>query len=153
RFILEHNVRGTKFHAEVWAEFIDEEMARLFSDAGFSFLEVGLQTTDEAVLTAVERRLKLQPFIDRIADLRNFALKFELQLIYGLPGETVATFNRSLNFTARLEPYSLAVFPLMVLPGTELWRKADALELEFDDDPPYHVRSHPSMTAEEMAYG
>ena len=41
----------------------------------------------------------------------------------------------------------------MVLPGTELWRKAEALGLDFDPEPPYHVRSHASMTADDIAYG
>ena len=52
-----------------------------------------------------------------------------------------------------LDPPQLAVFLLLVLPGTELWRKAGALNLEFDPEPPYAVRSHPSMTAGEIEYG
>jgi hypothetical protein len=38
----------------------------------------------------------------------------------------------------------------MILPGTELWKKAAALQLEFDPEPPYFVRSHFSMTATEI---
>jgi hypothetical protein len=47
----------------------------------------------------------------------------------------------------------LAVYPLMVLPGTELWRKAADLQLVFDPEPPYHVRSHYSMSDADIAYG
>ena len=153
RFLIDNNRRGTRFHAEIWAEFVDEEMAHLFRDANFQFLEVGLQTTDAAVLMTVERRLRLQRFIDGVAHLRAAGLKFELQLIYGLPGETVASFKRSLDFAMSLDPYLLAVFPLMVLPGTELWRKADVLGLRFASDPPYHIQSHPTMDASAIAYG
>jgi hypothetical protein len=52
-----------------------------------------------------------------------------------------------------LDPDQLAVFPLMVLPGTELWHKAAALKLSFDPEPPYFARSHLSMTEEDFAYG
>ena len=76
-----------------------------------------------------------------------------MQLIYGLPGETRATFRASLNFAAALQAPDLAVFPLMVLPGTELRRKAAALEIEFDPEPPYFIRSHHSMTQADIAYG
>ena len=153
RFIAGHNTRGVGFHAEVWAEFIDEESARLMRDAHFTFLEVGLQTTDTTALATVERRLKMEKFLQGISYLKQYGLKFELQLIYGLPGETMRSFRKSLEFAVALDPPDLAVYPLMVLPGTELWRKADAIGLRFDADPPYYVRSHPSMSAGEIEYG
>lgn len=153
RFVAEHNWRRIPVHAEVWAEFIDDEMARLMHEANFRFLEVGLQTTDEKVLITVERRLKLARFLDGIDHLKRFGLPFQVQLIYGLPGETRATFRASLNFAASLNAPDLAVFPLMVLPGTELRRKAAALKIEFDPEPPYYIRSHYSMTQADIAYG
>lgn len=153
RYIAEHNRRRIEIHTEVWAEFIDEEMAQLMHEANFRFLEVGLQTTDEKVLVTVERRLKLARFLEGIDHLKRFHIPFELQLIYGLPGETRATFRNSLNFAASLQAPDLAVFPLMVLPGTELRRKAAALKIEFDPEPPYFIRSHSSMTQEDVAYG
>jgi anaerobic magnesium-protoporphyrin IX monomethyl ester cyclase len=153
RFIAEHNQRRIEFHTEVWAEFIDEEMAQLMHEGNFRFLEVGLQTTDETVLATVERRLELARFLEGIDHLKRFGVPFEVQLIYGLPGETRATFRASLNFAASLQPPDLAVFPLMVLPGTELRRKAAALKIDFDPEPPYFIRSHRSMTQADMAYG
>ena len=153
RFIAEHNVRHIDIHAEVWAEFIDEDMARLFHDAHFEYLEVGLQTTDDTALATVERRLKLRQFTDGIGYLKQYDLKFELQLICGLPGETLASFRRSLNFACSLDPPYLDVFPLMILPGTELWKKARSMNLDFDPEPPYHVRSHLSMSQADIAYG
>ena len=153
RFIVAHNHRGVSFHAELWAEFIDEEMARLLHEANFTFLEIGLQSTDDTALATVERRLRLQRFIEGVGHLKRYRLKFELQLIYGLPGETPATFRKSLNFAYAMDPTYLAVYRLMILPGTELWRKAKALALEFDPEPPYYVRSHFSMTRDAVAYG
>ncbi len=153
RFVAEHNRRRIPLHAEVWAEFVDEEMARLMREANFRFIEVGLQTTDEKVLVTVERRLKLARFLEGIDHLKRFDIPFQVQLIYGLPGETRATFRTSLNFAASLQAPDLTIFPLMVLPGTELRRKAAALEIAFDPEPPYYIRSHHSMTPDDIAYG
>jgi radical SAM superfamily enzyme YgiQ (UPF0313 family) len=153
RFIAANNSRRTPIHSEIWAEFVDDEMAGLMSAAGFTTLEVGLQTTDPTALATAERRLRLERFNEGIAHLQRHRLSFELQLIYGLPGETRATFRDSLNYAISLDPPTLSVFRLMVLPGTELWRKAAALELTFDPEPPYHVRSHLSMTEEDLEYG
>jgi len=125
----------------------------LMRDANFTFLEVGLQSTDDTALQTVERRLKLQRFLDGVACVKRHGLTWELQLIFGLPGETRASFRRSLDFAVSLDPSQLAVYPLMVLPGTELWRKAGDVKLAFDPEPPYVVRSHFSMSADDIAYG
>lgn len=153
RVIAAHNHRAIPIHAEIWAEFVDEELAALMRDAHFHFLEVGLQSTDDTALATVERRLRLQRFLDGVRLLNQYGLKWELQLIFGLPGETRASFRKSLSFASSLDPHELAVYPLMVLPGTELWRKADGLRLAFDGEPPYRVRSHFSMPAEDVVYG
>src|SRR5262249_40013894 len=121
--------------------------------ARFDFIEIGLQTTDDTVLATAERRLRVQKFIDGIQHLKANGLHFELQLIYGLPGETRESFRRSLDFAMSLDPPDLAVFPLMVLPGTELWRKADGLRLSYDAEPPYYARSHFSMNESDISYG
>ena len=153
RFIAAHNDRRVPVHAEIWAEFVDDELAGLMREAHVTFLEVGLQSTDDVALATVERRLRLQRFEEGIAHLKAHGLKFELQLIFGLPGETLASFRKSLDYASSLDPDFLAVFPLMILPGTELWRKAREIDLVFDPQPPYHVRSHFSMTADDVAYG
>lgn len=152
RFIAERNHRRIPIHSEVWAEFIDDEMAALMKAAHFDFLEVGLQTTDEAALHVVERRLKMAPFLNGIRALRDHGLRFELQLIAGLPSDTLDSFCTSIDFATKLEPDYLAAFVLLVLPGTELWRQAAALGLEYDATPPYGIRATPTIDADEMAY-
>ena len=67
RFVMEHNHRNIKFHAEVWAEFIDEELAGLFEAANFHFLEVGLQTTDDTALAVLSNGLTRVPGIMNMA--------------------------------------------------------------------------------------
>lgn len=153
RFIAAHNHRRIPIHAEIWAEFVDDELASLMKAANFDFLEVGLQTTDTATLATVDRRLKLQPFLDGVGHLRAHGLAFEVQLILGLPGDSLASFRESLNFAASLQPEYLAAFTLMVLPGTELWRQADTLGLDYERTPPYFIESTPDMSAADIIAG
>lgn len=153
RFIAEHNHNKVRIHSEIWAEFMDDELAALMKAANFYWLEVGLQTTDDTTLQAVERRLRMTPFLEGIGHLKRHDIHFELQLIYGLPLETPTTFRRSLDFAAKLEPSELSVFMLLVLPGTELWKKAGAMGIEYDPRPPYRIRAHPSMGPDVIAAG
>jgi len=153
RFIATHNDRRVPIHSEIWAEFVDDELASLMRAANFEFLEVGLQTTDDTTLASADRRLRIGRFNEGIEHLRRHGLRFEIQLIYGLPDETRATFRKSLNEAITLDPPNLSIFRLMVLPGTDLWRRADDFALAFDPEPPYHVRSHRSMTEADVEYG
>ena len=125
---------------------------RLFHEANFRSL--GGIADDQRARTAITKRpLKLDRFVRGVAHLQRFNLTIELQLIYGLPGETLASFRQSLNFAASLDPASLVVYPLLVLPGTELRKKATELNLDFDPCPPYHARSHFSMSRADLDYG
>jgi anaerobic magnesium-protoporphyrin IX monomethyl ester cyclase len=45
RFIAEHNQRRIPIHTEIWAEFVDDELASLMRNAGIQFLEVSRQPT------------------------------------------------------------------------------------------------------------
>jgi hypothetical protein len=138
------------FHFEVRSEFIDQEMARLFAQLSCS-LQIGLQSADPQVQQGVRRIFNPADFTARIALLNQAGAVFGFDLIYGLPGDTLAGFERSLDFALALYPNHLDVFPLAVLPGTELAGRADALGLDRLPDPPYTLRSTPTFPAGEMA--
>jgi anaerobic magnesium-protoporphyrin IX monomethyl ester cyclase len=153
RIIAAHNHRRIPISAEVWAEFIDDEMAGLMKAAGFSYLEVGLQSTEPSTLETVDRRLRAQPFQDGVRHLRNHGIVSEVQLILGLPGDTLASFKASINFAAAQETDHLVTYRLMVLPGTELWSSAEQLGLVYQPAPPYRIISTATMPPEELALG
>lgn len=151
RFIATHNTRRIPIHTEAWAEFIDGELAELMQAANFTFVEIGLQSTDAETLATVDRRLKLPAFLDGVGHLRRCDIPFELQLICGLPGDTYRTFCQSVDFAASQRPHHLAAFLLMVLPGTVLWKQAEELGLIYEPAPPYDVLSTPTMSRDDMA--
>jgi len=153
RLIITRNERRVTSHAELWAEFVDEELAALLKAANFDYLELGLQTTDTVTLATVERRLRMEQFLAGVGHLKKAGLFFEVHLIFGLPGDTLDKFRDSLNFAVTLNPPDIGVFPLQVLPGTDLWTKSDAFGLCFDRDAPHFLTSTATLTPAEVAYG
>lgn len=137
------------FHFEVRSEFIDQEMARLFARLNCS-LQIGLQSADPQVQKGVRRIFNPDEFSGKVALLNQAGAIFGFDLIYGLPGDTLAGFEKSLDFALALYPNHLDIFPLAVLPGTELAGRADALGLDRQPDPPYALLSTPTFSAEEM---
>ena len=141
---------GIHFHFEVRSEFIDPELARLFAQTTCS-LQIGLQSSDSRVLKGVGRSFRPDDFAARIDLLNQSGAVFGLDLIYGLPGDTLAGFRRSLDFALSLYPNHLDIFPLAVLPGTTLAGRSAALGLNYQPHPPYTLLSSPTFTADDMA--
>lgn len=138
------------FIFEVRTEFLDMEMAKLFSSINCS-LQIGLQSSDPAVLKHVNRAFDSKKFKAKIDLLNMSGVVFGLDLIYGLPTDTLEGFKRSIDYTIKLQPNNLDVFPLSVFPGTALFEKAVSYEMNFLMEAPYRVISTPDFSEKHMA--
>jgi hypothetical protein len=70
--------------------------------------------------------------------------------MYGLPGDSLGGYRRSLDFALSLYPNSLDMFRLALLPGTALFDQATDLGLKADGDAPYLIRSTPDFPAADL---
>jgi radical SAM superfamily enzyme YgiQ (UPF0313 family) len=138
------------FHFEVRSEFIDREQARLFAAITCS-LQIGLQSASPHVLRGVGRSFRRDDFVNRINLLNEAGAIFGFDLIYGLPGDTLAGFRASLDFALGLQPNHLDIFPLALLPGTRLAARSRDLGLEYLPRAPYTLSATPDFPAGDMA--
>lgn len=138
------------FHFEVRSEFIDREQARLFAAITCS-LQIGLQSASPHVLRGVGRSFRRDDFVNRINLLNETGAIFGFDLIYGLPGDTLAGFRASLDFALGLQPNHLDIFPLALLPGTRLAARGRDLGLEYLPRAPYTLSATPDFPAADMA--
>jgi len=130
----------TLFHFEIAPELFSEEMFAFLAQVpqGRFQFEIGLQSTNQATLEAVNRRMDLARAgenIRRLAALGNIHL--HLDLILGLPHETEATFRTSLNQAFGMAPHHLQMGLLKVLPGTAISRATEEFGLISSGTPPY----------------
>jgi hypothetical protein len=88
--------------------------------------------------------------VSGINHLNREGTAFGLDLIYGLPGDSLSGFRRSLDFALSLYPNNLDLFPLAVLPGTALADKAAQFGLQADPDAPYQVQSTPGFSVADL---
>ncbi|MCU7937481.1 MAG: B12-binding domain-containing radical SAM protein [Candidatus Thiodiazotropha sp. (ex Dulcina madagascariensis)] len=145
---------GLRFHLELNPDRISEEAMAVFRHAlpGKFQFEIGLQSLNETVLEAIDRRMaipKALENINRLLEMRRHPV--HLDLIVGLPGETAAQCATSLDQTFRLYPDHLQLGTLKLLPGTPLRKQAHRLGYCWDPEPPYEVLAHPSLAFTEIA--
>ncbi|MBU1172182.1 MAG: radical SAM protein [Proteobacteria bacterium] len=127
-------------NSEIRAEWIDDELANLFEQAGFTGFEIGLQSTNKHALKIMKRPTDLKKFIQGANRLKDRDILPRIDLISGLPGDDLDGFSQSIGFVAEqgLDD-DVQVFPLSVLPGTSFRKHSKELGLRFESSPPYTV--------------
>lgn len=138
------------FFFEIRSEFIDAELAELFANIRCS-LQIGLQSADDAVLRNIHRNIDREDFQAKVLLLHQAGAPYGFDLIYGLPGDTLAGFYASLDFALSLAPNHLDIFPLSVLPGTLLHETAPDFGLQHLPDIPYTVIAAPGFSEADMS--
>ncbi len=127
-----------RYHMEVRTEFLDEEQAELYAELGCT-LQIGLQTAHPEVARNIGRPFSPEKFQEKLLPLHEYAVPYGLDLIYGLPGDSLEGFRESLDFALFCAPNHLDIFPLSVLPGTRLRETAGGLGLHYLKRAPYTV--------------
>lgn len=140
----------TYFYFEIRTEFLDETTAEAFASVPCT-LQIGLQSSSPEVLKNINRNFDPDEFRFKTDLLGQAGVSFGVDLIYGLPGDTLSGFRESIDYALSLEPNHLDLFPLAVLPGTALYDRQETLGLKADRSDPYIVRETPDFPAGDLA--
>jgi radical SAM superfamily enzyme YgiQ (UPF0313 family) len=99
-----------------------------------AFPEFGLQTIHEVECRAVNRRNNMDQVEQVILELHQRKMRFKVDLMYGLPEQTLQSFRESVDFCLSRRIPVVRAFPLEVLRGTALERQATRWGLRWDED-------------------
>lgn len=154
RLLQEVNQLRIPLHTELVLESVTKEIARGMRQAGFRSVEVGLQSTNPRALRAVRRPFDPDRFRRGARYLQDEGIEVRTGIILGLPEDDLAGFRRTLDFVEELNLQDhLEVYPLSLLPGTELREKAGDLGILYMEHPPYWVLETPTFPAEALYQG
>lgn len=130
------------FHFEAAADLFDDELLQALSGIkpGKIQLEIGIQSTNEAVHKAVARKTKIQKVLDNISALVAFRnMHIHVDLIAGLPFEDYESFKNSFNQVYGLKSDNLQLGFLKMLKGSRIRKEADIHGYKFKSCSPYEV--------------
>ncbi len=143
--------RQFTYFGELRAEGITPEVARLLHEAGFDEVEIGLQSIDPLAMQLMDRHNNLRSFERGARAMLDLGIKVKVDLIIGLPGDTVDSVRHGIEYVRNSGLYSqVQVFNLAVLPGTSFRQEAEQLGLVYQDRPPYYVLETPTLSTEQM---
>ena len=145
----------TRLHFEICAHLLTADDFRLLADPRakrFQF-EVGLQSASLSSLRAVNRLVDASHTLQAVRQLVQLGtVEVHLDLIAGLPAESLATFTTAVNAALAARPHRLHLGFLKLLPGTLLRQRAGELGLVYLPFAPYEVLVTPHLTAHDMFY-
>ena len=129
-------VKDAEISCEIDPRHINEDQMRVLSQNGFNRVSFGLQDFNEKVQTAVHR---IQPYAIT-KDAMDLARKYNMHsvnvdLIYGLPYQTLETFKETLELSLTLNPDRFAVFNYAHVPWMKkTMRKIDETTLPLPEE-------------------
>jgi oxygen-independent coproporphyrinogen-3 oxidase len=109
---------GGEYSIEVDPRKVDSETVALLGELGFNRMSVGIQDFDERVQVAVNRVQSEEETANVITSARANGFKsISVDLIYGLPHQTVMGFNRTLERVLAMDPDRLSIYNYAHLPS------------------------------------
>ncbi|MGE0222139.1 MAG: radical SAM protein [Acetobacteraceae bacterium] len=123
-------LRNVLLWAEIYPSAVRDEHLEFLSEVGPAYLGVGLQSMDPAVLRLHQRHTESPRFEDAVRRLASVTT-IELQIIFGLPGDTPDGFRRTLDYALSL-PASVRAYHCLVLPDALMTRGLPEWNMAFD---------------------
>ena len=124
-----------EFTCEANPESLTAELAVALAKVGVTRVSLGVQTLENAELAAIGRIHDADRALAAIATVKDAGLDVSCDLMCGLPGQTAASWKRTLDGVLGAAPHHVSVYPLTLEEGTPLYRMACRDEsLEPDED-------------------
>ncbi|HPC48002.1 MAG TPA: radical SAM protein, partial [Deltaproteobacteria bacterium] len=141
-----------RLSCELNAEDVTAPLVEALVRAGVAHVETGLQSTNPRALAFVGRSFSRPDFIRGAHLLRSAGIHVMVDVMVGLPGDTPEDVMRSVDFVLDNDlSDELSLYPVSVLPGTVLRRRAEALGIAYLSAPPYLVTRTRDMAQGDMA--
>ncbi|MBF7097406.1 radical SAM family heme chaperone HemW [Alkalibacter mobilis] len=114
---------------------ITEDKIALYMEVGINRFSIGLQSSVDSELEKIGRIHNYEDFLDGFNLLRKMGAKnISVDLMTGLPGQSLESFNEGLEKVFKLDPEHLSCYGLILEEGTLLWKRHINKEFEIDDE-------------------
>ena len=114
---------------------VDEKMLRRLRRAGVNRISMGMQSGSDEELRSIHRPHTYQQVVDAVTAVRSAKIRnLNLDLIYGLPGQTEESWHETVEKAVSLSPEHLSCYGLTVEEGTPLAQRVARGEQLPDED-------------------
>lgn len=115
---------------------LNPEYIRMLRELPFNRISIGCQSFIDAELTAINRRHTARQAVEAIENCHKLGIEnISLDLMYGLPGQTIESFRASIDVAVHLPVTHISSYALSWEEGSVLFKKREqGLLVQTDDD-------------------
>jgi len=122
--------KGAEFTVEANPATVTYKSLKKLRRAGVNRLSIGCQSADNAQLAALSRIHRREDFEEAFRAARQAKIgNINVDIMYGIPGQTVGSLMKTLNYVTGLEPEHISFYNLKIEPGTPFWNMQKSLDL------------------------
>ncbi len=140
-------------HFEVVPDHLPDALKQgiqAFPDGSLQF-EIGIQSFNPVVQERISRKQNNQKAADNIRWLvEHSKAHLHVDLIAGLPGESIESFAEGFNQLYALGPHEIQFGILKRLRGTPIIRHTQDFEMRYDPYPPYTILANSDINFKQM---
>jgi len=125
-FVLAPNA---EFSVEANPADLDEARIQVLAEGSVNRVSLGVQAFDDQTLSILERDHHSDEICQTYARLRRHIQNISLDLIFGVPGQSVGTWKETLRAAVDLRPTHLSTYGLTYEKGTRFWARRSKGEL------------------------
>lgn len=114
---------GHEFSVEANPSNLDEVKVALLAEHGVNRVSLGAQSFQPELLRVLERDHQPDDVPRAIERVRRLIANVSLDLIFGVPGQSLAQWRDDLERALALEPTHVATYGLTYEKGTRLWKQ------------------------------
>ena len=130
-FLLDPNAEIT-FEAN--PDSVDLKLLRRLRNEGFNRVSMGIQCDDNRILSMLGRPHTFEDAMDAVAKIRKAGFRnLSVDLMYGLPGQTLLSWRKTLQNVVKLHPDHISCYGLKLEEGTPLYEHQHNYEMADDD--------------------
>jgi GT2 family glycosyltransferase/radical SAM superfamily enzyme YgiQ (UPF0313 family) len=104
------------------ADLIDEPLLKLMKESGVHALKFGVESATQCSLDSMQKHLDIEKVVQNINLTHNYGIQTHLTFMFGLPGETRESCERTLDLALKLNPCSLQMTLASPFPGSKFMK-------------------------------
>ena len=128
-------VNDAEITIEVNPGTVNLDYLQLIKSAGINRISFGLQSTCNNLLASIGRIHSYELFLENYLSAQDVGFdNINVDLIFGLPGQTTVTFEQTLSMILDLEPQHVSFYSLTLCENTPLWNDICLGKISLPDD-------------------
>ncbi|MBF0331162.1 MAG: radical SAM protein [Candidatus Omnitrophica bacterium] len=107
------------------ADIMEEDVLQSLHEAGLVAIKYGVESADQTLLNNIRKGMDLRQTERMIRFTKSIGIKTHLTFSFGLPGETQATIQKTIDLALELDPDSLQFSINTAFPGTPYYKELE----------------------------